>query len=144
VLVQSKRNKHAALRLVRKLLKKCPFVLERLVTDDLRPYGAAARALGSERLHERGRCKNNRVESSHQATRRRERKMQRFKSTRSAQKSLSTPSTTPSTSNAISYQLKSHRGGDHVMRGRRGRLKFRRAIPLRVVVSITDNAVTAG
>jgi len=61
-----------------------------LVTDDLRPYGAAARDLGVEHLHERGRWKNNRAEYSHQPTRGRERKMQRFKSTRSAQKFLST------------------------------------------------------
>jgi putative transposase len=90
VLVQSKPNKHAALKLMRKLLKKYAFVPERLVTDDLRSYGAAARALGLERLHERGRWKNNRAENSHQPTRRRERKMQRFKSARSAQKFLST------------------------------------------------------
>ncbi len=90
VLVQSKRNKHAALKLMRKLLKKYAFVPKRLVTDDLRSYGAAARALGLERLHERGRWKNTRVENSHQPTRRRKRKMQRFKSARSAQKFLST------------------------------------------------------
>jgi transposase-like protein len=47
VLVQSKRNKHAALRLMRKLRKKYAFAPERLVTDDLRPYGAAARDLGT-------------------------------------------------------------------------------------------------
>jgi putative transposase len=106
VLVQSKRNKHAALKLMRKLLKKYAFVPERLVTDDLRSYGAAARALGLSRLHERGRWKNNRAENSRQPTRR-ERKMQRFKSARSAQKFLSTqpPFTTSSTSNAISHQL---------------------------------------
>jgi putative transposase len=75
---------------MRKLLKKYAFVPERLVTDDLRSYGAAARALGLERLHERGRSRNNRAENSHQPTRRRERKMQRFKSARSAQKFLST------------------------------------------------------
>ena len=80
VLVQSKRNKHAALKLMRKLLKKYAFVPERLVTDDLRSYSAAVRDLGIERRHERGRWKNNRAENSHQPTRRRERKMQRFKS----------------------------------------------------------------
>ena len=48
VLVQSKRNKHAALKLMRKLLRKYAFVPERLVTDDLRSYGVAARALGLE------------------------------------------------------------------------------------------------
>jgi putative transposase len=72
VLVQSKRNKHAALKLMRKLLKNAP---ERLVTDDLRSYAAAARDLGIEHLHERGRWENNRAENSHQPTRRRERKM---------------------------------------------------------------------
>ena len=89
VLVQSKRNKHSALKLMRKLLKKYAFVPERFVTDDLRSYGAAARALGIEHLHERGRWRNNRAENSHQPTRRRERKMQRFKSAYSAQKFLS-------------------------------------------------------
>ena len=90
VLVQSKRNKHAALKLMRKLLRKYAFVPERLVTDDLRSYSAAVRDLGIERRHERGRWKNNRAENSHQPTRRRERKMQRFKSSGSAQKFLST------------------------------------------------------
>ncbi len=50
VLVQSKRNKHAALKLMRKLLKKYAFVPERLVTDDLRSYSAAVRDLGIERV----------------------------------------------------------------------------------------------
>ena len=90
VLVQSKRNKHAALKLMRKLLKKYAFAPERLVTDDLRSYGAAARDLGIEHVHERGRWKNNRAENSHQPTRRRERKMQLFKSAGSAQRFLST------------------------------------------------------
>src|SRR5271155_2345962 len=89
VLIQSKRNKHAALKLMRKLPKKYAFAPERLVTDDLRSYGAAARDLGIEHLRERGRWKNNRAENSHQPTLRRERKMQRFKSARSAQKFLS-------------------------------------------------------
>ena len=90
VLVQAKRNKHAALKLMRKLLKKYAVVPERFVTDDLRSYVAAARDLGIEGRHERGRWKNNRAENSHQPTRRRELKMQRFKSAGSAQKFLST------------------------------------------------------
>jgi transposase-like protein len=89
VLVQSKRNEHAALKLMRTLLKKYAFVPERLVTDDLRSFGAAVRDLRIESRDERGRWKNNRVENSHQPTRRRERKMQRFKSAGSAQKFLS-------------------------------------------------------
>ena len=90
VLVQSRRDKHAALKLMRKLLKKYGFVPDRLITDDLRSYGAAAREFGIESRHERGQWKNNRVKNSHQPTRRRERKMQRFKSPGSAQKFLST------------------------------------------------------
>ena len=90
LLVQSKRNKHAALKLMRKFLMKYGFVPDRLITDDLRSYGAAARDLGIEHRHERGQWKNNRAENSHQPTRRRERMMQRFKSPGSAQKFLST------------------------------------------------------
>ena len=46
VLVQSRRNKQAALKLMRKLLKKYNFIPDRLITDDLQSYGAAARELG--------------------------------------------------------------------------------------------------
>ena len=90
VLVQAKRDKHAALKLMRNLLKKYGFVPNLLITDDLRSYEAAARDLGIERRHERGRWRNNRAENSHQPTRRRERKMQGFKSRGSAQRFLST------------------------------------------------------
>jgi putative transposase len=89
VLVQSKRDKRAALKLMRKLLRKYAVVPERLVTDDLRSYRAATLDLGIDHLHDGGRWKNNRAENSHQPTRRRERKMQRFKSVGSAQKFLS-------------------------------------------------------
>ena len=103
VLVQSKRNKHAALKLMRKLLRRYAVVPERLVKD-LRSYGAATLAHGIDHLHDRGRWKNNRAENSHQPTRRRERKMQRFKSPGSAQKFLSTHAAVFNTSmsNAIS------------------------------------------
>ena len=89
VLVQTRRNKRAALKLMRKLLKKYGFVPDKLVTDDLRSYGAAASELGIAKRHERGRWRNNRAENSHQPTRRRERKMQGFKSVGSAQRFLS-------------------------------------------------------
>src|SRR6202047_5444356 len=80
VLVQTKRNKAAALKLMRKLLKKYGFVPDRLITDDLQSYNAAAHDRGIESRHEHGRWRNNRAENSHQPTRRRECKMQRFKS----------------------------------------------------------------
>ena len=85
VLVQSKRDQHAAMKLMRKLMKKYGFVPDRVITDDLRSYGAAARDLGIEKHHECGRWKNNRAENSHQPTCRRERKMHGFKSRGSAQ-----------------------------------------------------------
>ena len=87
--IQSRRNKRAALKLMRKLLKKYGFVPDKLVTDDLRSYRAAASELGIARRHERGRWRNNRAENSHQPTRRREHKMQGFKSAGSAQRFLS-------------------------------------------------------
>ena len=89
VLLQTKRNKRAALKLMRKLLKKTGFVPDKLVTDELASYGAAIRDLGLANRHERGRSRNNRAENSHRPTRRRERKMQRFKSMGSAQRFLS-------------------------------------------------------
>jgi putative transposase len=143
VLVQSQRSKHAELKLMRKLLKRYAFVPERLVTDDLRSYGAATRALGIEHLHERRRWRNNRAENSHQPTRRRERKMQRFKSARSAQKFLSAHAAVYNIFNVQRHLIsaQSHRatrrGDDHLARGRRGRLKFRTASPLRLVASTT-------
>jgi len=90
VLVQKRRNQRAALKLMRKLLRKYGFIPEKFITDNLRSYGAAARDLGIEKHHERGRWRNNRAENSHQPTRRRERKMQGFKSHGSAQRFLST------------------------------------------------------
>lgn len=89
VLIQAKRNRHAALKLMRKPLRKYGFVPDRLIADDLRSCGAAARDLGIESRHERGRWRDNRAENSHQPTRRRERKKQGFKSRRSAQRFLS-------------------------------------------------------
>ncbi len=79
----------AAKRFGRKLLKKQGFAPDVRVTDKLRSYGAAKSEMGLSARHEQGLRKNNRPENSHQPTRRRERKMQRFKSPGSAQRFLS-------------------------------------------------------
>src|ERR671911_28451 len=89
LLVQPKRDTAAALRLMRKLLKKQGYAPDELVTDKLGSYGAARRELRLSCRHEQGLRKNNRAENSHQPVRRRERKQQRFKSPGSAQRFLS-------------------------------------------------------
>ena len=90
VLVQSRRNKRAALKLMRKMMKKQGFVPDAFVTDKLPSYGAALGDLGLLKRHDFGGRKNNRAENSHLPVRQRERRMQRFKSPGSAQRFLST------------------------------------------------------
>ncbi len=66
ILVQPQRDKAAAVRLLRKLLRRQGFVPTVIVTDKLRSYGAALREIGFSGLHEQGLRANNRVENSHQ------------------------------------------------------------------------------
>ena len=89
ILVQSRRDKHAAKRLLRKLLKKQMRSPRLLITDKLRSYGAAKREIMPGVEHRQHKGLNNRAENSHQPTRRRERQMKRFKSPRQAQRFLS-------------------------------------------------------
>jgi transposase-like protein len=89
MLVQRRRDQRAALKLMRKLLRKQGFAPRLVVTDKLRSYGAAFRELHLTGHHDQRLRKNNRAENSHQVVRRRERKMQRFKSAASAQRFLS-------------------------------------------------------
>ena len=74
---------------MRKLLKNQGVRSTQIVTDKLKSYGAAFRDLCLSHLHVHGHRRNNRAESSHVPIRRRERKMQRFKSQSSAQRFLS-------------------------------------------------------
>ena len=89
VLVQSRRDKRAAKRLLRKLLKKQGRPPRVLITDKLASYPAARRELLPGVEHRRHKGLNNRAENSHQPTRRRERQMKRFKSAGQAQRFLS-------------------------------------------------------
>ena len=91
VLVQKRRNKHAALKLLRKSLKNQDVHPETITTDKLASYGAAVRELGPTACHRPGGMhENNRAENAHLAIRRRERKQQKFKSQGSARRFLST------------------------------------------------------
>src|ERR687886_138095 len=89
VLVQSRRDKRAAKRLLRKLLRRQGRAPRVMVTDKLPSYGAAKRELVPGVEHRRHKGLNNRAENSHQPTRRRERQMKRFKSPGQAQRFLS-------------------------------------------------------
>ena len=90
VLVQKRRNKHAALKLLRRLLRNTGVHPEAIVTDKLASYRAAMKVLNLQgRHHPGGMRENNRAENSHLVIRRRERKQQRFKSQGSAQRFLS-------------------------------------------------------
>ena len=89
VLVQSRRDKRAAKRLLRKLLKKQGRAPRVLITDKLASYSAAKADVMPSVEHRRHKGLNNRAENSHQPTRRRERQMKRFKSPGQAQRFLS-------------------------------------------------------
>src|SRR5687768_4713238 len=88
-LVQSRRDKLAAKRLLRKLLKRQGRAPRVMITDKLASYPAAKRELIPGVEHRRHKGLNNRAENSHQPTRRRERQMKRYKSARQAQRFLS-------------------------------------------------------
>jgi putative transposase len=89
VLVQRRRDKQAAKRLLRKLLKRQMRPPRVMITDKLGSYGAAKREIMPGVEHRQHKGLNNRAENSHQPTRRRERQMKRFKSAGQAQRFLS-------------------------------------------------------
>src|ERR1700739_3896944 len=89
ILVQSRRDKRAAKRLLRKLLKKQMRPPRVMITDKLASYGAAKREIMPGIEHRQHKGLNNRAENSHQPTRRRERQMKQFKSAGQAQRFLS-------------------------------------------------------
>jgi putative transposase len=88
VLVRRRRDKRAAKRLLRKLLKRQCRAPRVLITDKLPSYGAAKREVMPGVEHRRHKGLDNRAENSHQPTRRRERQVKRFKSPRQAQRFL--------------------------------------------------------
>ena len=100
VLVQKRRNKAAALKLLRRLLKNQGVLPETITTDGLASYGAALLDLGLSARHRPGGMReNNRAENAHLVIRRRERKQQKFKSQGSAQRFLASHSAVYNTFN---------------------------------------------
>jgi len=96
-LVQSRRDTSAAMKLLKKLLRRHGFTPTRIVTDKLRSYRSVSCRSGLTAIHDLGRYANDRAETSHQPVRRRERQQQRFKSPGSAQRFLSIQSATCNT-----------------------------------------------
>ena len=88
ILLPPRRDRHAAARFFRKLLKRSGRVPYRLVTDRFGSYRAAHRVVMPSVVHDTTRYANNRAEVSHQPTRQRERHMRRFKSVAQAQRFL--------------------------------------------------------
>jgi putative transposase len=89
ILVQSHRDKKAAKKFFRKLLKGLQYVPYAIVADKLRSYSAAKAEVLPSIEHWQQKYQNNRAENSHQPTRLRERVMRRFKSAGHAQRFLS-------------------------------------------------------
>ena len=85
LVVTAKRDKAAALKLLKRIMKKYGRPRQ-IVTDGLRAYSAAMKEVGNADRQEVGRGLNNRAENSHQPFRRRERAMQRFRSVKTLQK----------------------------------------------------------
>src|SRR3954462_8727409 len=88
ILVQPKRDRFAAMRFFRKLLRATGREPRVIITDKLRSYGAAKRVVLPRVAHRQSRYLNNRAENSHPPTRQRERRMKRFKSPGQAQRFL--------------------------------------------------------
>jgi putative transposase len=125
ILVQPRRDRRAADRFFRKLLKGQGREPRRMVTDKLRSYAAAHRAIMPSVTHDTSQYANNRAEVSHEATRQRERGMRRFKSVAQAQRFLSV--------HGVTQNL--FRVGRHLLRAVNHRM-------LRVRAFLVWNAVT--
>jgi putative transposase len=89
ILVQSRRNRQAAKRFFRKLLKGLLYVPRVIITDKLKSYAAAKKEIMPGVEHRQHKGLNNRSEVCHQPTRQKERQMRRFKSGGQAQRFLS-------------------------------------------------------
>ena len=85
ILVQKRKDKQAATRFFRKLMKGQGCSAREVVTDKPPSYGAARKAIMPTSMHRHDRYANNRAEVSHQHTRAQERQMRRFKSPGQAQ-----------------------------------------------------------
>ncbi|MCG7522553.1 IS6 family transposase [Ruegeria sp. Ofav3-42] len=91
-ILQPKRDKRAAKRLLRRLMKRLGFIPKRIITDKLRSYGAATREIAPRLEHWSHKGLNNRAENSHLPFRNRERAMQGYRSPGGLQRFVTTHS----------------------------------------------------
>ena len=89
ILVTKRRDKRAAKRFFKKLLKSLRYVPRVIITDKLPSYGAAKREILPGVEHRQHKGLNNQVEISHQPTRQQQRQMRNFKSPKQIQRFLS-------------------------------------------------------
>ena len=127
IMVQSRRDKKAAKKLFRKLLKGLRHVPRVIVTDKLRSYSAARTEVMRSVEHVQQKYQNNRAENSHQPTRLREKVMRGFKSVGHAQRFLS----------AFGVVTSHFKVGRHLYsaRGYRAVMKFRLAVWAQAICS---------
>ncbi|WP_114963867.1 IS6 family transposase [Tritonibacter mobilis] len=88
-ILQARRNKRAAKRLLVRLMKRTGLVPKRIVTDKLRSYGAAKREVAPGLDHWSHKGLNNRAENSHLPFRKRERAMHGYRSPGALQRFVS-------------------------------------------------------
>ncbi|MBC7503308.1 MAG: IS6 family transposase [Herminiimonas sp.] len=89
ILMQSRRNRHAAKRFFRKLMNHLRYAPRVIITDKMKSYAAAKREILPSIEYRQHKRLNNQCEASHQPTRQQEKQMRRFKSARHAQRFLS-------------------------------------------------------
>ena len=131
ILVQGKRDKKAAKKFFRKLLKRLRYAPRVMITDRLRSYGAAKAEMLPGVEHCQQKYQNNRAENSHQPTRLRERLMRRFKSAGHAQRFLS----------AFGIIASHFRVGRHLYRASAYRMVIRSRFALwEVAIGVGSNA----
>jgi putative transposase len=131
ILVQGKRDKKAAKKFFRKLLKRLRYAPRVMITDRLRSYGAAKAEMLPGVEHCQQKYQNNPAENSHQPTRVRERLMRRFKSAGHAQRFLS----------AFGIIASHFRVGRHLYRASAYRMVIRSRFALwEVAIGVGSNA----
>ena len=117
ILVQRRKDKRAAERFFKKLMKGQGRSAREIVTDKLPSYGAARKVIMSSSMHCCDRYANNRAEVSHEHTRAQERQMRRFKAPGQAQRFL-----------AVHSQVHNlFRVGRHLLRAANYRLLIKRS-----------------